>query len=342
MMQKIGGPGNVFPEAAMGRKTVDKKVLTQLQNIAKLWGGFRASRVILTANNFGIFDHLTSPKTSDHVAKAVGTDPRATEILLDAVTSLGLLKKTGDKYRNTETAKQFLVKASPLYQGAMLRHADNLWKSWSGLDDVVKTGQPNRSGTRDNDSFIKAMHNNAVFRAKTVVAAIDLKGATRALDLGGGPGTYSMELARKGLSVTLFDLPETITIARQIVRKQKVKNIYFVPGDFHTDNIGSGFDLVFISQILHSLSPAESIELIAKSRDALIPGGVIAIHEFLLDKDRAFPVPGALFSVNMLVNTAAGRSYTVDEMKSWLTKAGFRRIKTNVLGDTVVVTGKKG
>ncbi len=99
---------------------------------------------------------------------------------------------------------------------------------------------------------------------------------------------------------------------------------------------------MFVSQILHSLSKDESLALLNKSRDALNPKGRIAIHEFFLENNRAFPVPGALFSVNMLVNTAAGRSYTVQEMKAWLIKTGFRSIKTMVLGDTVVLTARKG
>ncbi|HUL00498.1 MAG TPA: methyltransferase dimerization domain-containing protein, partial [Nitrospirota bacterium] len=176
---------------------MSNKLTRQLQEFTKLWGGFRASRVVLTANNYGVFDHLKTAKTAGDIARVISTDPRATEILLDAVTSVGLLKKLGGKYRNTEMSGKFLVKDSPLYQGDMLRHADNLWKSWSGLDEVVKTGLPNRSGGRDYGSFIRAMHNNAVFRAKGVISAINLKGVRRALDLGGGPGTYSMELARK-------------------------------------------------------------------------------------------------------------------------------------------------
>ncbi len=321
---------------------MSKDLLKQHQEFARLWGGFRASRVVLTANNYRVFDYLKSPKTAGEIAGVIAADARATEVLLDAVTSLGLLRKSGGKYRNTETAKRFLVKDSALYQGDMLRHADNLWKSWSGLDEVVKTGLPNRSGVRDYGSFIRAMHNNAVFRAKGVIAAIDLKGVIRALDLGGGPGTYSIELARKKISVTLFDLPETITIAKEIGSEQGVKNIYYVPGDFHTDNIGSGYDLVFISQIVHSLSIDESTALIEKARNAMNPMGRIVIQEFLLEKDRAHPVPGALFSVNMLVNTTAGRSYTVQEIKGWLEKAGFKGIRTKPLGETVLVTGRKG
>ncbi len=321
---------------------MNKTTLQQLQGFMRLAGGFRASRVILTANNFAVFEHLRTPMTANEVAKIVGLDPRATEILFDALTALGLLRKTGNKYRNADVTKQFLVKESPFYQGDMLRHSDTLWKSWSGLDEVVRSGLPNRSGGRDHDAFIRAMHNNAVFRAPDIIKAIDLRGVKRALDLGGGPGTYSMALARKGISVTLFDLPNTVEIAREIVGESKIGNIGFLSGDFHADNIGTGYDLVFISQIFHSLSEEDNIALLEKSYAAMNSRGKIAIHEFLLEKNRAFPVAGALFSVNMLVNTVAGRSYTPQEMKAWLTKTGFKGVKAKALGDTVVVTGKKG
>ncbi len=320
---------------------MNKNLQQRLQEFRHLSGGFRASRVILTANNLAVFEHLKTPETAAALSRKLKTDARATEILLDAATALGLLRKTGMRYRNRAVAGTFLVKESPWYQGDMLRHSDTLWKNWSGLDEVVKTGLPNRSGGRNHESFIRAMHNNAVFRAKDVIRSVGLSGVKRALDLGGGPGTYSMELSRQGVSTTLFDLPNTITIARELVKKTKIKNIDFIGGDFHADNIGSGYDLVFLSQILHSLSIDESLTLLKKSYKALNRGGKVAIQEFFLGKDRARPVPAALFSVNMLVNTYAGRCYTPQEMKGWLTKTGFKNVKTKNLGDTVMVTGKK-
>jgi 3-hydroxy-5-methyl-1-naphthoate 3-O-methyltransferase len=320
---------------------MNNKYLQQLQDFARLSGGFRASRVILTANNLEVFEHLKTPKTSAEIAKKLGTNPRATEILLDAVTALGLLAKSGEKYRNEAPAKRFLLKQSPWYQGDMLRHSDALWKSWSGLDEVVKTGLPNRAGGRDYEVFIRAMHNNAVFRAKSVVSCIDLRGVKKALDLGGGPGTYSMELARRGISVTLFDLPDTLAVSKKIIRESKGKNIELLSGDFHADGIGKGYDLVFISQIFHSMSEDECLALLEKAKNALNPQGGIAVHEFFLERNRAHPVPGALFSVNMLVNTAAGRSYSTEEMKAWLKRAGFRSEKAKILGDTVVLTARR-
>lgn len=320
---------------------MNKNLTKQVREFARLWGGFRASRVVLTANNYAVFEHLRTPKTAAEVASAVGTDPRATEILLDAVSALGLLKKSGGKYRNEAMAKQFLLKNSPWYQGDMLRHADSLWKSWSGLDDVLRTGLPNRSVSRDNESFIRAMHNNAVFRARDVIKIVDLRKVKKAVDLGGGPGTYSMELARQGISVTLFDLPDTIEIARKLINEAQYRNINFRSGDYLVDDIGTGYDLVFISQIFHSLSADQNLALLEKSREALNPNGKIAVQEFLLERNRTFPVSGALFSVNMLVNTSSGRCYTPHEMQGWLVRSGFKGVRTKILNDTVVLTATK-
>jgi len=318
------------------------QIIKDAKQFAGLWGGFRASRVVLTANNLRVFENIGKGSSSDDLAKALRTDLRAMEILLDAVASLGLLRKSGTAYRLTPTAKRFLLPESPWYQGDMLRHADALWKNWSGLDNVVRSGLPNRAGARDHDVFIRAMHNNAVLRAPQVIAGLDLRGVRTALDLGGGPGTYSMALAKRGVAVTLFDLPDTLEVAQEVVRKSRLKHVTFRSGDFHFDDIGSGYDLVLISQVLHSNSTVENIALLGKAHDALAPHGRVAIHEFSLNEDHASPVPGALFSVNMLVNTAGGRSYTRKEMKSWLTKAGLKSVTVKDLGETVLVIGRKG
>ncbi len=320
---------------------MDRQLAKQAQEFARLSGGFRATRVVLTANNLRIFEYIGKGATAVELSKNLRTDLRATGILLDAVTALGLLRKARGIYRLTTPAKQFLLPDSPWYQGDMLRHLDTLWTNWSGLDEVVRTGMPNRSGGRHHDVFIRAMHNNAVLRSAAVLKALDLRKVKRALDLGGGPGTYGIELAKRGIEVTLFDLPNTVEIAGEMIRKAGVKNVTFRGGDFHFDDIGSGYDLVLLSQVLHSHSPLENRALLGRVFDALAPKGTVAIHEFTLSEDHASPIAGALFSVNMLVNTPEGRSYTPKEMKGWLTKVGFDRVKKVDLSDTVVMTGRK-
>ena len=320
---------------------MNKTIVKEAREFASLWGGFRAARVVLTANNYNIFEHLKTAKTAGQLSDILDTNFRATEILLDAVTSLGLLAKQGKRYRITSTAKQFLLKESPSYQGDMLRHADTLWKSWSNLDAIVKTGMPSRSESRDHEVFIRAMHDNAIFLAPAVVKALDLGDVKTALDLGGGPGTYSIELARQRIAVTLFDVPSNLEVAKSLIRTLKAGTIELKVGDFHTDPIGKDYGLVLISQVFHAYSEEENCALLEKVRNALNPRGQVAIHEFFIEPNRDYPPVGALFSVNMLVNTSTGRCYTSQEMKKWLTKTGFRNVREKLINDTVLVMGTK-
>lgn len=314
------------------------KILEEAKELRKLWGGFWSARVLLTANNYRVFDYLKKPKSAGGIARALDTDTRATEMLLDALTGLGLIKKSAGRYRNLPKASRFLVRGGPFYQGDIIKHADILWTNWSGLDEVVRTGKPHRAA-HDQSSFIMGMHNLASLKAKEIIGIVGVKGVKRALDLGGGPGTYSMEMAKKGVSVTLFDRQETVEIAKKVIKKSKVGKIDFIRGDFVTDNIGRGYDLIFISQVLHSCSVDECAALAGKCLEALNPRGRVVIQEFFIDKDRAHPPQGALFSVNMLVNTPAGRCYSPFEIKGWLKKAGFKGIREEMLDDNVLIFG---
>ncbi len=317
-----------------------KNMLEQVMEFRRMMNGFWVSRLILTANNFNIFNCLTVPRSSLAAAKILKTDRRATEIVLDALTAIGLLRKAAGKYRTSPLAANFLVENAPYYQGDMLRHADTLWKNWSALDESLKKGKPARKA-QNYPAFIKAMHNNASLRVRDVVDALDLKGVRSALDLGGGPGTYSMEMAGRGVDVTLYDLPDAIAIARKIARNAGARNIRFMPGDFLKDPIGTGYDLVFISQVLHVFSEQQNLKILKNVRSALNSGGKIVIQEFSLDNERTSPVQGALFSVNMLVNTDAGSSYTAREIKGWLAKTGFSGVKEKRMNETVLISARK-
>lgn len=312
------------------------KILNEARELMMLWGAFRASRVFLTANNYRVFDHLTRPETARSVSEKLSADLRATAILLDALAGIGLLKKSKDKYSNTAASAKFLVSGKPYYQGDILRHIETLWQNWSGLDEVIKTGEPSHRA-HNHEAFILGMHNLALLKAKDVIKTIGLKRVKTALDLGAGPGTYSIELAKKKVKVTLFDRPETIAIAKGILSKAGVGNVEFIEGDFFHDAVGSGYDLIFASQIIHSGSENDNFNLIRKCKDALNKGGRLVIQEFYITKDLTHPAHSALFSVNMLVNTEGGRCYSPHEIKTWLSRAGFKTSREKIMGDTVLL-----
>lgn len=316
------------------------KIREEANKLRNIWSGFRSARVLITANNYRVFDHLKKPQSAETISQKLNTDLRATEILLDALTGLGLLKKSSRKYINAPISNRFLVKDTPYYQGDIIRHANYLWKNWSALDEVVKTGKPAQRA-RDHEAFVLGMHNLASLKAKNVIKAIGLRGVRTALDLGGGPGTYSIEMAEKGVRVTLFDYSETIEIAKRLIEKKNVKGINSISGDFTVDDLGGGYDLVFVSQILHAYSERENIEILKKCREALNKDGRIVIQEFFISRDKTYPIGGTLFSVNMLVNTQYGRCYSPQEIKKWLIKSRFKNIKERFMDDTVLVEGMK-
>ncbi len=186
------------------------------------------------------------------------------------------------------------------------------------------------------------MHNIATQKLKEVIRTIKLKGVKSLLDLGGGPGTYSLAFAKKKINVTLMDLPDTLKISKRLIKEAgPQKNITLLPGDFMKDNLGNNYDIVFISQIFHAYSVEECLSILRKSYNSLAPGGKVVVQEFYLDETRTYPPMGSVFAINMLVNTPKGRSYTVGEMSSWMKKTGLTEITNKIIDDTVLITGKK-
>lgn len=317
-------------------------VQEQAQWLRMLWGGFWSSRIIITANNLGLFDLMTEAKSAAAIAAEAACDPRATQQLLNALTALQLVKKQQGLYRNAPLSAKFLVRGTPHYQGDILRHADNLWNSWSQLDQVVKSGQPARASF-NHQAFIMGMQNIAGLIAPEVIRAVNMQGVRHALDLGGGPGTYALEMLRQGAAqVTHFDLPDTTAIAREMIASADVRGISFQSGDILQDHPGSGFDLVLLSQFIHAFSPEETRLIFEKAYSCLTPGGRIAVQEFPFNPDHTSPTQGALFSINMLVNTPGGRCYPPAEIRSLLRQAGFCTATSSmVAGNSLTIAKRK-
>ena len=317
-------------------------IIKQAQEIRKLSGGFQSSRVLITANNYRVFNFLEKELTSRVLANKIKTDQRATEILLDALTGMGLLNKKNSKYKNTPIASRLLVSGKKYYQGDIISHLEMIMDRWAGLDKILKTGKPSVS-PRNHTAFIMGMHNLSVLKAGEIIKGIGLENAHKVLDLGGGPGTYAIEMAKKGLDVSLFDLPKTMKIAKKVAKQSGLgkSSIKFMGGDFIQDDIGKDYDLILISQILHMFSEKVNIALLRKCKKALSKNGKVVIHEFMINEDRTSPVHSSLFAINMLVNTSDGRTYSPVEISKWFRKAGFKKIIKKPVADGVLVSAEK-
>ena len=300
-------------------------------SLLTLGRGFQESRVLLTGAELDLFT-LLARETLDapEVARRLGADLRALTVLLDALAAMEVLEKKEGRYRTAPEAACLSAEA-PDSIHPMLLHAAALWARWTTLTNRVG-GTPlhERAPEESLRAFIGAMHVVGAPQAARLVAAAAVAGAGRLLDVGGGPGTYTMAFlaAEPAMTATLFDLPPVVEIARErLDRAGLLARVTLVPGDFTRDELPSGHDLAWLSAIIHQNSPAENDTLYSRIFRALVPGGRLILRDHVMDDGRTHPRAGALFAVNMLVGTVGGGTYTFEEIRDGLSRAGFGPIR---------------
>jgi hypothetical protein len=309
------------------------------EQIMSMARGFQVAKMLMVAVDLGLFDFLVEPKSAVETAALLHASPRATGIFMNGLAALGLVDKGVDNFRNSELASRYLVRGSENYRGAIVKHMEATWKrGWEDLQQTVLVGHPTEAETekwvdgrpeRDEGEvrdFIWGMHAIARDLAPKVAARLDLKAVHRLLDLGGGPATYAIIFAQANpeLKATVFDLPMPIEIARENIAKNGLTDrVGTLAGNFLKDDIGAGYDFIWVSQILHSHDEQQCKVIIAKAAAALNPGGALAIQDFYLNADGASPTGAAMFGVHMLAVTPGGRAYTHGEVAEWMQAAGL-------------------
>ncbi len=303
---------------------------------------FQVSRLILTAAELDLFTFLDRDlKSCQEVAEALGLDLRATGIFLDALAGLGFLEKKGSGYSLSEGLSCGLSGRCEKTVLPLLRHMGTLWRRWGALNQVLRTGFPPETGSweerscEEREAFIGAMHVIGQQMAHDIVASIPLEGIKSLLDVGGASGTYAMAFldAKKDLRVTLLDLPSVIPLARKrLEQRGLLDKVELVAADFERDPLPCGYDMVFLSAIVHQNDRIQNRNLFSKVRQALNPGGRLVIRDHVMDPSRTQPPAGALFAVNMLVSTRGGTTYTFQELREDLESAGLGQVSWTRMG----------
>jgi SAM-dependent methyltransferase len=304
--------------------------------------GFMKSRVILTAAELDLFTCVDEkPGTASTIARGKGLDVRSTTRILDCLTVMEFLAKTDGIYRVTDKGA-FLSSHHPETILPMILHMVDLWETWSGLTQIVTTGPGSQHehglkfSEEDWKAFIGAMHVAARALSKEIADAYDVSRYKRLLDVGGASGTYTIAFLRMNpeLRAILFDLNDVIPMARERMEEEGLSGrVEFVAGDFYEDELPAGCDLALLSAIIHQNSPEENLSLYSKIFRVLESGGTILIRDHVMNEERTKPPSGALFAINMLVNTRGGDTYTFRQVKDGLESAGFVNVSLLRTGD---------
>ncbi|MBK7711896.1 MAG: hypothetical protein IPJ37_13745 [Bacteroidales bacterium] len=222
--------------------------------IREFASSFQKSRILLSGFELDIFTNIDEPGSANNqIASRLHLNEHACERLLNALVSVGFLRKQNNLFFNTPESFMFLSKKSTEYLGGLM-HSNHLWNTWSNLTQVVKTGksaQPAEINERGDDwlfPFINAMHDRAKKQAPQQLAGIDLSEVNTVLDIGGGSGAYSMEFISKKpeIEATVFDLPNVVPITKKFLEKEGCSDkIKTFSGDYTTDDLPKDSILYF-------------------------------------------------------------------------------------------------
>lgn len=308
------------------------------EKLDELSDDFQACRILLTAAELDLFTKLKKrPSTLHELCRQEGWNSRALRILVDALVSTGLLSKTSDGLYGVH--RQI---AAVLGQGGensilpLVLHRGRMWRTWYHLTEIVRTGEnPNFRNwepppATEMEAYIGAMHIEGRKLAKDIAASLDLEPYRRLLDLGGGSGVYTLAFLKKAphMTATLFDRPSVVELARKLMRESDYfHRVQFVAGDYAADELPARHDLALLSAIVHTHARELNQDLFRRTYESLESGGMILIRDYFMDESRTIPSEGAIFAVNLLASTRSGESYTFEEVRHDLERAGFRNVR---------------
>lgn len=270
------------------------------------------------------------------LAPVLGTDPIATDRFLNACVAIGLLERRGGVFRNTPEVERFLVRGTPTYLGQAFRRYDrDSYPAWQDLTGRLRSWhsgvtQPVPPPTGDEAAAARAQHELVLLTGEALAETVDLSRQRRLLDLGGGTGAMSIALCRRHpeLLAVVFETPGVAAVARSVIGDSGVSGrIQVIEGDFATDPLPEGCDVVLLANLLSVATPRANQALLGRIFDLLPSGGRVLLSGWMLDEGRTSPLLPVLFCLEDINWGAPDVEHTAATYASWLSAAGFRDIE---------------
>ncbi len=320
---------------------------TRADEISEIAFGFMASKALFSALHFDLFTHLDKgPRTAESLGKVAGLHPDRAETLLTALAGLGLVAVEDGKFSNSPAAEAFLVKGAKYDFGDYLLRqvGQQMYALLDQVEDALGGTMPDEatgsyaewfSDPAEARLYSESQHAGSLGPARQLVRALDLSGAKRMLDVGGGTGAFAITMCKAfpELSATVVEFPNVAKIGREFVEKAGMSDrIRYVEGDGLKAEWPVDQDVILMSYLLSGI-PGDTHEgLIKRAYDHLAPGGQLLIHDFIVHADRTGPKLAALWQLQHTAFTPEARS--VDD--AWLAEAMQRHGFKDAVVETMI------
>ncbi len=324
---------------------------TGFQFLEDLSTAYWCSQVLFTALELELFGLLEKGHdTVNTLAEAAGCRLLELGRLLRAMERMGLVFCRQEHFYNTRQASCFLVPGTDKYMGDFFLYRQYLRPRWDDLTLNVSIREretvPELSYAERNYRYVAAMDTLVRQKAPEIACFVKTEGINGTiLDIGGGAGSLVRTIHGTSYQgdALVFDIPEVIEAARRLYPEERDwQRIELVGGDFRAYEFHRKFSLVCLGNFLHVYGPDEAEALLLKSISLLDETGVVLIHDYFPDRDGAVPWKGALYDLNMMLNTYNGVCHNSETLIRWIKGAGLKIVAVKDLEtDTSVIMARK-
>jgi predicted O-methyltransferase YrrM len=307
--------------------------------LTRILNGAIRAKLLLTAIELEAFSHLGAPMSAERLARELGTHPENTRVFLDALAANDLLHKQNGRYANTPLAGAFLVKGEPTYVGdALLADAEWMQPALHSMAALVKHGptaanRPRQSvpPAKEAEVYANCQRAGVAQRVAAMVSQLpEFSRMKKMLDLGAGAGLIGIAIvaAHPTMTGVLFDRPAIIQVAQRFIREYELQDrVTTIGGDYSTDPIGDGYDLVWTRYTLSR----DNLDLVVRRiHAALNPGGVYFSYAEGLTHEHTRPV----MLINGMLAFSLTDAYTMfdeGEIAQAMLRAGFKSVHSGVV-----------
>jgi 2-polyprenyl-3-methyl-5-hydroxy-6-metoxy-1,4-benzoquinol methylase len=320
---------------------------------------FACDLFITAVSYFDFFNWLAkNPADITNICRELIIKERPADVMLTLFKAYGFIEEKAGKLYLTDIAKSYLQKGSNFDLSSYVSSLMNR-PICSDMKRVLETGKPaNWAAAKDGKawaaamedeafakSFSSGMNSRGAYLASGVVKTVKLNDYKKLLDVGGASGIYTCALvnANPNLTATVFEKPPVDKVAKYSINKLGLNDkISVVAGDIFNDNLPKGYDIHFISHVLHDWDIKEARVIIRNSYHALESGGMIILHDAHINRDKSGPISVAEYSV-LLMFLSEGKCYSISEMEELLKETGFTEIKykPTILNRSIITAKKK-
>ena len=316
-----------------------------VRDISQVAYGFMGSKALFTALQVDLFTSLADgPLALSGLSAATGVAEHRLATLLSALAGLGLVVTADGSWANAPAAQRYLVDGAPEAFGDYYRlQIDELiypmlQHMTAGVRGDVEGLAPGLAAAQMADPhraerFSRAQHAGSSGPATVLARRVDLQHSHHLLDVAGGTGAFTIRLcqAHRHLRATIVDFPNVVALARQYVVEAGLEDrVQFIEGNA-LDVSWPEADVVLMSYLLSAVAGDDIPVLLGQAATALSSGGVLLVHDFMLDDDRRGPDLAALWFLQYLAERIDAVSFTTADLRVHLDALGFTDVRDEVL-----------